>query len=327
MELIIGHYTAFMYWRSFTGKRFLLKDSPRTLAMTERVDLNNDLLRELAALGIRVSERLPLHLLFSSQELRSRSPLIRAHLMSGNVPPGSFIRLSEHVLIASPELCFAEMSGTLSLEKLILAGYELCGTYAQVPRPDQPSRTALADRAPLTTAQTIKTFLTFDSFTRYATAHRAKEHIQDNAASPMEAKVAMLLSLPTRLGGYGLPRPMLNEIITLEGEARLAYPRSTCRPDLWWPMFNVAIEYDGRDSHEGEWAHAKDIARIAALKLTGMDVTVLTFAQVADDPVFDALAVVLARKLQHRLRFRFSEEQGESGHVSRRSKLRRELEL
>lgn len=323
MDLILSHQTAYLYWRSFTGRRFLLREAPRTIAMTERTALTDALLRELAVLRIFPNADHPLDLLFSDPSLRPRAAHVHPHLLKGTVPPGSFLRLSEHVLISSPELCFAQLAGSLSPEKLILTGFGLCGSFACVPNPAKPGKTMLVDRTPLTTAADIRTFLTAPSTMRTGEATRAATHILNNAASPMEARVAMLLTLPLCLGGYGLPRPLLNESITLSGEARRAYPLDTCRPDIFWPVPKIDIEYDGRDSHEGEWAHAKDVARITALELMGVDVTVLTYPQVADDAVFDSIATKLARNLHVRLRPRFTE----GTHAGRRAHLREELNL
>ena len=70
MDLILSHNTAFMYWRSFTGRRFFLEDSPRCLAMTERVTITEVIHEELETLGIAFSARRPLHLLFAAPALR-----------------------------------------------------------------------------------------------------------------------------------------------------------------------------------------------------------------------------------------------------------------
>ena len=123
----------------------------------------------------------------------------------------------------------------------------------------------------------------------------------DGAASPMEAKLALLLSLPTRLGGFGLPRPQLNRPFALSPEAQLVYPHTPCRLDLSWPGTDLDVEYDGSgDEHSGDM-HAKDVARLAALRLDGVDVLVLAKQQVYDPRAFAQMVQVIAGKLGGRI--------------------------
>ena len=49
---------------------------------------------------------------------------------------------------------------------------------------------------------------------------RAAPWILDNAASPREAALALLMTLPNHLGGYHFARPRLNHSIELTGAAR-----------------------------------------------------------------------------------------------------------
>ena len=114
--------------------------------MTERLSWTPELAKELAGLGITPTAKHPLYLLFATPGLRpatkSGIPVpLRPHVQPDVLPTGSVLRLSEHVAIVSPELCFLQMASTLSLEKLILMGFELCGTYALLPDPTDPERT------------------------------------------------------------------------------------------------------------------------------------------------------------------------------------------
>ena len=136
----------------------------------------------------------------------------------------------------------------------------------------------------------------------------------------MEAKVALLLSLPAKYGGYGLPKPALNPALEPGDDAKKLYRVESYRPDLFWAEARVDVEYHG-NPHEGEAARTKDAARQAALEADGIKVTVLTFPQVADPAAFDVVARTLAKRLGCRLRI------GVSGYEERRAHLREELEL
>lgn len=80
-------------------------------------------------------------------------------------------------------------------------------------------------------------------------AATALRWIADGAESPMEIKSRLLLTLPYRYGGYGLPMPEVNKDILLSGRTEHRVVR-TFRPDMCWPCHKVIVEYDGKAYHE-----------------------------------------------------------------------------
>ena len=319
MILVISHRSALQFWRRFAGNRAALPlvDNPQPMANV--LALSCKLRVELASCGFAPSPQTPLDLLFSSGATRSRAKSIRAHSTGRTLPPGSLLRLSEHLLIVSPELVFLQIAGSHSFEQLIMAGCELCGTYVLLGPDGRPLPKPIR-RPQLTSTERIAATATSLHLSESAKPIRALHYVFDAAASPMEAKAALLLSLPARWGGYNLPRPVLNAPFKLSREATALYPRRSCRLDLYWANVCLDVEYDGEDSHTGD-AHAKDVARIAALTLDGIDVMVLAKAQVYNARSFASIAEVIARKLGVSLRIRakdFAEKQ---------RKLREELGL
>ena len=308
-----------MFWRAFRGNRSDLPRQRSPHAMAQPYIPTPELDMELARLGLTPRPKASLHLLFAAPELRSRRRGVTSHVCPEPLPTGSLLRVSEHVLVVSPELCFAQLAETMGPGRLILAGTELCGTYALIPAedpadpdrpasvsaPESPTPAIMRERTQLTTSKALRA-LAADLPRRPGAerARRAGVHLFDGAASPMEAKVALLLALPQRLGGLGLPRPTLNHPIILGTEARKAYPHRTCRCDLYWPETQVDLEYHGADAHDGVEAYTKDVARLTALAVEGIDVIPITFAQVADPEVFLAFAFTLAKRLGHPLRLR-----------------------
>lgn len=326
MPIVLSHTTAFLYWRTFTRRRSRLKPAPAS-GMTERFAWTPQLATELAQLGIVITDNRPLHLLFAKAGLRPAPkadtlPPLRAHVQPTDLPAGSILRLSEHVAIVSPELCFLQMATRFSLDRLILTGYELCGTYALLPNPDNPEKNIVAERTALCTPADMANILAHPIADRNRRARIAAAHILPNAASPMEAKLAMLLMLPTAMGGYALPRPALNPELPLGKDARALYPHSTVRPDLYWEAARFDVEYDG-DMHEGEESRTKDAGRRAALEAEGIGVLTLTYPQVADDAAFDVLARRIGRAIDAPVRIRMKDD----GHALRRASLRNELDL
>ena len=303
MDIIISHKTAFLFWRQFTGPRDRLPRARRTRGMTEPLRLADDILAELGGLGIVPSKGNLLHVLFSAPKYRSRHSLVVAHQHAGPLPPGSLLRVAPHVLVTSPELTFLQLARQWSPGRLIMAGCELCGTYALDAEPAVPDE-ILAKRPPLTTAKALEAFAEgCVGFAGRERACRAARNVFDNARSPMEAKTALLLCLPHRLGGRGLPWPVLNPRIDLTAEARALHRHGFVRADLYWPAASLDLEYDG-DHHEADDTHANDVSRTAALKAQGIEVLTVAYPQVADPRAFALIAGQVAERLGWKLRVR-----------------------
>ena len=65
----------------------------------------------------------------------------------------------------------------------------------------------------------------------------------------METALYLLLCLPRKLGGYGLPRPTLNakrKVTALAGSFTLS---RTLVPDLFWSSAMFDMEYDSEEFH------------------------------------------------------------------------------
>ena len=131
---------------------------------------------------------------------------------------------------------------------------------------------------------------------------RMLPHVVDGSASPMETALIMLLCLPGRLGGFGLPKPEVNRPLPLPDEARLASGHAHCVPDLLWPEQRVAVEYDGADYHSSEGQVTRDLRRRNILATLGLSVIVVRKEQVQDYLEFEHLARSIARLLGARVR-------------------------
>ena len=298
MDIIVSHTAAFWYWRHFSGKLADLKRAKRLSAVTSSAALSDAAEEELLALGFRPTHEHPIDLLYADQRARNRVDRVRAHVSGAAYPAGSFLRLSPHVLIASPELTFAQMAEKLPFERLLLLGFELCGTFAL--RGPEATWTA---QAPLTSASAINAFIKACPKKAIRSAARdAARFVLDNSASPQESRLAILLTLPTAFGGYGLPSPKLNHPVILHDAAYSLYPHTPLRLDLAWPEKRFAVEYLGKEPHDGR--QEEDIARVAALAAEGIQSLALTRRQLYDVDAFDAVARSIAGQLGFRLRIR-----------------------
>ena len=202
-------------------------------------------------------------------------------------------------MMSTPEFCFLQMANRLSLARLIMLGYELCGTYVLVDKGPAPRRDA-----PLTTVAKLRTFVEGASNARgRKKALRALRYVLDRSASPMESALAMLLCLPYGLGGYGLPEPRLNYRVDVPPSFRAMADRKHCACDQCWPESKLAAEYDSELHHADPERRESDARRRSTLITLGFTVVTVSKGQVMDSGAFNRLAHQLAKRLGKRLRY------------------------
>ncbi len=172
--------------------------------------------------------RLPLHVVVRGKDNKRNFSEIVCHSIGKTIPQRSFVSHSKHVAVSSPEACFVQMANKLPLTQLVQLGFELCGTYATDPLSGQ-----LLKRLPRTNLQYLKNYVVkAKGIKGSAKAKQALLYIHENSASPMETKLTMLLTLPTSLGGYALPKPELNKVVEVDEGWRI----KTYRCDLVWQL-------------------------------------------------------------------------------------------
>ena len=148
-----------------------------------------------------------------------------------------------------------------------------------------------------------------------ARAQAAARWLADGSASPMETAVYLLLCLPKRLGGYGLPRPVLNPSVTIQTpDGNLER-----HPDLYWEERNIDVEYNSDEDHSGEWARYRDSKREVQLATADVRTLPLTRDQLMSAEGFDEFAWILRRLLGIRAR------KPDANWYARRSALRERL--
>ena len=114
----------------------------------------------------------------------------------------------------------------------------------------------------------------------------------------METALALLLSLPVRHGGFGLPLPALNPPIDLGADAqRVLGGQRRIFVDLLWADARVGIEYDSNEHHSSHQKHLADERRQLAADIAGMELVPWTSATVMDETAFALAAERLALRL------------------------------
>ena len=300
MVVIVGHTSALEHWRTvgpaFLGsarqRRTATSRARRILTSSEKPQLQGGSLRPAGC-------HLPLHVLIGPNAPRTRTGSITSHTWNHNAPDTAFVAAGTEFLIASPELCFLQLASTLSLEKLILLGYELCGTYAL-----QTNASATQRSSPLSTVAKLSAFATsMLCFPGRKKALRAVRYVLNGSASPMETALSMMLSLPHALGGYGISAPLLNSRIDVPHSMRNRVDRSYCRPDLYWPEHRLCLEYDSALYHQNPEQQESDARRRNSLITLGYTVLTVSPHQVTDPALFNRLAKQIADLLGKRLRY------------------------
>ena len=284
-----------------------------TLSRTRATDLSrcSTRSREIKAvkfdeLGIRPPEQgSPLYLLIPNAAARRRVQNVRQRILGSSIPRDAFKKLGECVLVPTPEFCFLLLACHVELVELIRLGMELCGHYRLVGGPTnnlaQSNRTIYNCDA-LTTPDRLRAFVeSMNGFPGRTRALKACQHIASGACSPMETNVYLLLCLPSHLGGYALPKPILNAKRPVNRDAASFTLSHTLIPDLYWTSARLDIEYDSDEFHADSESLRKGARRTLALRAMHIDVMSLTYDMVCDERAFESIARLIARRVGKRL--------------------------
>jgi len=334
MQAVLSHWTALEYHRTHgTENRRAIPDETRTLAALAPLASGP---RQLALLDIDLDGfARPLHLLVPNAASRSRSKAVQAHAWSGPLAHRSlFAAPGERFLVSSPEFTLLQLAGPplpkasaddrLFFERLApgdplrplddptrwaatvrevwlaQTAMELMGTYR---RTEGTGTGTTYGEMPLTSYNALSHFADEQPSVRGIELFRATlGRSMPMSFSPMETMLALMLTLPTGLGGYGLPRPILN-VRLRAGRAGISSQR-TILPDLYWPEREVLLEYESFEFHEGSPGPlganeklAHDAERANTLLAMGMHPFVARPRQVLDLARLDLLAGQVAKRL------------------------------
>lgn len=222
-----------------------------------------------------------------------------SHLRTDEAFSSCWLSAGFGIKVPTPELCLLQLAGQLSLPALIAAEMEICGSYGVAPTKEE----TLFKRGPLSTPSLLGALLE-----RNPSAYGAKRfrrslaYALPDSASPQETRLYLLLCLPVRMGGYGLPKARVNYRVETNGAGGIDPARRYRVCDLYWPKHQVAVEYDSNAFHSGAESISSDSIRRASLSTRGISVVTATQAQLASMMMADHLAAALCRELGIRKR-------------------------
>jgi very-short-patch-repair endonuclease len=228
------------------------------------------------------------------------------------LPYNSFALLGSGLFVCSPEFCFQQLARKLTLIETIQLGFELCGSYclpaithhAGLKTPASNCQYSLPE---LTNVRKLSVFIgCVKSEKGSGQAFNALKYVTNNSGSPMETILVMLLTLPYRLGGYGLPMPELNYQINPVGVTKRRTNTSHYRCDLLWPSVKLAVEYDSEQYHCGAEKIFDDSKHRNLLSSMGYPPIIVTKQQLYDVEEFEKVVRLLAQKLGKQLKHRSS---------------------
>ncbi len=258
----------------------------------------------------------PVHLLVAHAAERRAVKDVVCHVAPKGTVPRFLLEASSGLLVEGPGLCLLHEAGRLPLPRLVEFGFELCGGY----RLDSDDPRGFADCEPLTNRSELVRFLRAVKGAKGARQlGRAISYVREDSRSPMETVVVLLLCLPPRFGGYGLPFPRLNYRVDTNRRGCKVSADHYYLCDAFWPEARLDVEYDSDFAHTGSSRIARDAKRRNGLVSLGVTVITATKQQVFDCDEMDRLARVVAGRLGRRLRMEGS------GWTRARAELRRQL--
>lgn len=277
-----------------------------------------------AALGLRPpTSDSPLYVLVPNDLARRKVHNVRQRAFSSRMPADSLKWLGNSVLVPSPELTLLLLARHLDVVDLATACMEVCGRYRLVGATSNylfRSNRTLYDQGQLSTPRRLLNLCDrADGMWGRALVRRACKYFAPNSSSPMETVVYLLLCLPRSLGGYGLPKPLLNAKRRVTADAGMITLSQTLIPDLYWPGARLDMEYDSDEFHSDLESLQKGARRTMALRAMNVDVLSVTYDLVNDERAFDVMARMVAKRLNVRL------PSGKADKRERRLELRKRL--
>lgn len=316
------------YLRSMNGELGLQGKPIRKKVLNDAINTQRAI-DELDATAQRWLEHvsMPIQVFVANRSRGVSTKRLVAHVLSQAVPNGALLDIGHGVCICTPQFAFMRHAAQVGLVDAVCDGIELCGSYSRWriepnqmgdPYYQKPpeAKGCTFDLPPVMTAKQLQAFVErLEGQQGAVGARAAMKWVLNSSASPMETAVYLLLCLPKRLGGYGLPKPTLNPKLIVRN------PDGTKEryPDLFWHGANIDVEYNSDSEHSGEWSRYRDSKREIELTVANVKVLPLTRPQLMSAIEFDAFAQGLRRMLGIRARAAGLDW------VFRRNELRRQL--
>lgn len=277
--------------RAMIAPRYRLSDEPPRAADVD----------ELRDVGL-FSQEEDVHVLVAGQQLRRRPKGIVSHSFSGEYPAGALCRVSSDLFVVSPGMCLLQLGTALPLSALTYVCTMFCGVYSTGLDPTYDREGKQSDSLPRTepvaTLEGLRGFLEqAGRRTGSRQALRAVRLSAERARSPMEIVAYLYLCLPPFHGGYALPKPLLNQLVSLDSG-------DVIESDFIWPRERIALEYFGEGYHASVESMRKDSKRNNAYGTSGFTELVLTAEHFKNFDLLDQIGLFLRERFGKRAKLR-----------------------
>lgn len=288
MGICIAGRSAMNWW--FSEGRNLINDAP--VSLMTREELRSTELEVQLALD-RFATSGELETIVSNHNERTHRKNIVEHSYSDIYALKLFYQMDATTQICCPEIALLQMLRTMGdIEWIVLASqafsiYDPNDYLHRVPALSTPEKCAEV----------------LNSIPYCCKANRARKLLAKcvtRAASPREIQVALLLTLPRRMGGYGLPRPELNGVIKLGAKQAQEVGVASLSCDEVWRKQKVIAEYESDQHHASPLQLGVDSRRRAILRNKGYRVHTITNNQIIYANETDRLAEAISRDLKYR---------------------------
>lgn len=278
-----------------------------------------------------VTESLGLPLVCLTDERRTRTGAanISWALVRGEMPFGSVLESELGVSVTSPAMTLLTLARRLSLTRLVMAVYEMVG-YFSIYAPSKAMESLLASgplagfgawrrvvdakggasdlwqRMPLVDTGSLAGFCRQES-NLYGAKKLAKAVglVNGAVASPLEARLTAMLTLPRRMGGCALKGLANNKAVRLDASQSSVAGQGVCHVDLYHEGAErgrpLAIECQGLLVHGSAQKLLADADRALALQRAGCEVLQVTHKQIKDPDGYRELTRLIADRTGQRL--------------------------
>ncbi|MGI6033885.1 MAG: hypothetical protein ACOX69_10750 [Coriobacteriales bacterium] len=240
----------------------------------------------------------PVHCLVARPNDRRKNKVLHGHCWSTDLPKNSLIQLSENIYVCAPEFRFLQAARALSIPRCIVFGLELAGSYIS----DREAEYGCRQCLPRTNEKLLKGYLSgITQKLGIKKARKAASHVLPNSRSPMESRLAAVLTIPQVHGGFGLPKPELNPKIETNPDFQksgISEPRFC---DVFYRKISLDIEYNGKQHEQGS-APERDLQRERDLLRAGISVVSLSEKSLVNPMEMARLARSIRKRLGMRHR-------------------------
>ena len=299
MRLVLCGITAYEFWRSSLS--ILPPDFTGFINSRKLTDFSQTTCRDVSKLlaDTAGSTGVPLELLVESPEERRHAPGVRCHCLPRGIrlPSGSIYQISDEISVVSPGLCFLQLAEEYDDLMLARAGCELTSLYK---RDFFLNRNLVQTDENSFTKQDLICYL--NALPEHRGIMRAKRiagWVVERTRSPREISMDLLMSMPTRQGGYQLPGVSANVGIPLDDRLQKLARREHLECDALLPNGDI-MEYNSSTHHDTDEELEFDFEKITALQTLGHTVFPVSTRQFNDFEKFDTIMSSVTERLDLR---------------------------